>query len=196
MSTLIDNDQFGGTHVEASPWPTAIRWGVISAVIGIVLQLLMFVTGVSDPTTLAGSPLLAVLIGGVALLVGVAVQYLGTKAYKENDNHGWLTLGQAVKWALFYGLIVGVITLVWTLIYTGFIAGDQMAEMQQAQMNELEEGGASEEELEMMRTVTGAVSSPWLQAVLALFGSVIFSIIVGLVFGLIMRTTGPRSTYA
>ena len=196
MSTIIDSTATDGRYVEASPWPTAIRWALISSAIGIVLQLIFYLVGWMDPATMAENGLLSALVGLVAIAVSAVITYLGLKAYRDTDNRGWLTLGQAVKWALYFGLVAGVIGAIWALIYNNFIVGDALAEAQQSAINQMEEQGASEEELEMMQTVTGAVQNPFVTFFSALIGSVILSIIIGLVAGLILRTQGPRDQYA
>ena len=196
MATIVDSDFDPTTTPAASIWPTAIRWAIISSVIGIVLQLLFYVLGWSDPATLSTNVALAAIVGGLAIVISVLIEFLGLKSYRDTANRGWLTVGQAVKWALAFGLIAGVIGAIWALIYNGFIAGDMVSDLQQAQINEMEERGASPEEIEMAESVFGVTTNPLVTIAMTILGSVIMAAIIGAIVGLVLRTPGPRETYA
>ena len=195
MSPIIDNDTHLAPHVEASVWPTAIKWGLISAAVGIVFSLLTYLLGGSDPAAMTSSSM-PLILSVISFLVGVAIEVFGLKSYRDVDNGGWLTLGQAIKWALFFGLVAGIVTFIWMIIYQGLIVGDQASEVFQEQMNQAEERGATQEELDMMQTVGGAVSSPFVLGIFGLLWTVGIALFVGLIAGLIMKTEGRRDQYA
>lgn len=190
MSEIIDDGQYGTgtTHRDASVWPTATTWGLISAAVGFVLLLIQYNTGAFDidpDTGQVGSNVLGTLI---SVALSVAFIYLGLKAYRDKANGGELSLGRGVLWSLAFGVIGGLVTALLMYVFYAFIAPEVIQNMALAQEVMMEEQGMSDQEIETAAEMSGMFMSPVVFAGSTLIGSVIASVIIGLIVSLVVKT--------
>ena len=190
MAEIIDdNYETLATHQDASVWPTATTWGLISAGVGFVLLLLQYLTGSFDIDPDTGQPAGGVIWTLLGYGVTIALIYFGLRTYRDKDNEGHLSLGKGVVWSLAFGLIGGLLGAVLVYIMFAFIAPDILETMRFAQEAILEEQGLSGQELESAMQMSGMFVTPVSFALFGLLGSVIGSAIIGLIVSLFLKTT-------
>ena len=190
MSEIIDDGTYvsGTEHADASVWPTATTWGLISGAAGLVMALLQYSFGGWDVDPATGQPASGALWTLLSTVVTIALIYLGLKAYRDTANGGVLTLGRGVLWSLAFGVVSGLVGAVLLYVFFAFIAPDITAQMALAQENVLEEQGLSGDDLETAMSMASMFTSPLSLALFSAIGSVIFSVIIGLIVSLFVKT--------
>lgn len=190
MSEIIDDGSYvaGTEHVDASVWPTATTWGLISAAVGFVITLVQYNAGGWDIDQTTGQPGASAIWTIISTVASIVLIYLGLKSYRDKANQGVLTLGRGVLWSLAFGVIAGLLSALLVFVFFSVIAPDIVDQMSIAQENLLEEQGLTGAELETARSMTSMFTSPLSFALFSAIGSVIFSLIIGLVVSLVVKT--------
>jgi len=163
----------------------AIRWGVISGVIGMVFSLMLFFQGMHYEQSTATTVI------GISILFAVVA--FGINQFKK-DNNGFLKLGQAIKLGTGIALVSGVVGLIYYFLLT----------------NDIIEAGYMEKAMELAKNKAFAdnpsmTQEQWDQGMemqdkfkflaypFILIFNAILGLIAGLIFGLIMKK--EESTY-
>ena len=190
MAEIIDDGTYGSDlqRVDASVWPTATTWGLISAGITFVFLLIQYTTGMMEIDPTSGQPSGGWITTILSLAIGIAIIYLGLKSYRDKANGGVLTLGRGVFWSFAEGLVGGLATAILTYIFYAFIAPDVLEDMATVQMAVLEEQGMSGDQLESVAAMSSSFITPTVFAGSALITSMIFSVILGLLVSLGLKT--------
>jgi len=171
-------------HTDAPIWPTAIKWGLISGAIGVVMTMLLYNMGMMEP----GNASASIISTLVTLAIGFVIVFLGLKNYRDSSNEGHLSLGKGIVWSLGYGLIAGIIGAIFSFVFFNFLAPDFIANAMELQMAEMEEQGMGEDELEAAASMTGMFMNPAVFAIFGLFGQMFYALVEGLISSLILKT--------
>ncbi len=160
----------------------ALNYGILLALISIVLQVITYVTDnyLDRPWW---SSLLSFLI-----MLGVIVY--GLKAYKEG-NHGYLSLGEALKVGLAISLIAGILGAIFNYIFITFIEPEfvnQMLDLTRENMI-AQNPNMTEEQMQMGITMTEKFMQPWVMSAMAIIITLFFGFIISLFAGLVMKKT-------
>ncbi len=180
MSTFDTSIQ----HQDAPVWSSAIKWGLISGGIGVVLTMLFYNMGMMDPENASNSWISTVAI----LAIGFLIVYLGLKNYRDSQNQGHLTLGRGVMWSICYGLIAGIIGAIFSFIFFNFLAPDYITGIMEFQMAEMEEQGMGEDELEAATAMMGIFMNPFAFAIIGIISQLFYALVEGLIASLILKT--------
>ena len=163
-----------------TPLKTGIKYGSYLALATIVLTLVAYYTGWQDYTDLESTESMMVEIATHVLGLGITI--LGILYYRKN-NEGLLTFGEGMSTALFIGLIAGIIGAVFMYIFASYIATD----LGEAVLSTIDTDEMSEGEAEAMESVMGFATSPVFLAFSQLIGSILMSLIYGLIGSLILK---------
>ncbi len=174
----------------ASIWPTALKWGVITGVVGSVITLVAYNTGMMDFGD-DGRPPSSWIITVISLVLYVVFVYLGMMAYRDQGNGGYLTFRRAILWALGYGLALALVTGLFTLLFYYVLAPDFLPKMVEAQMAMMEEQGMSEEQVEAAESLLEMTMNPWVMTLSSMVGAVVIPVLIGLGVGAFLKTP-PR----
>jgi hypothetical protein len=162
----------------------AFKWGGIMAVCLIIIQLSLYLTGMSDPGNTTG----AILSSLSSYVISIGAIIMGIKAYKQSNN-GYLSLGNAIVQGLLICLVAGVAMAIWTYVYMGYIAPDLIAEAkEQAMAGVASQGGEGEE---VATQIMDTVMSPAVMGISTLVMKLFLGLFVGLIAGLIMKNERP-----
>ena len=165
-----------------SPRATALRYGLIGALITIVFGLILHLLGASRSTWSS--------IVGIAIWIGILV--IGIRAYKNQTLGGYMTFGQGFGAGALITVIISVISLVWTFIFLSFIAPDVMAETIDGVVEQWENAGMSDTDIE--RNLNGPMSfffSPLGASLSSGVGSIIIGIIISAIAAAILKKDKP-----
>lgn len=189
MSTIVQDpiDRNLAPATKASVWPTAAKWGAISAVVGSILTLIFYNLGMMglDESGEAASSFVPTV---VSLLLTVALLYLGMKEYKLTANGGYLSFGRGLLWSLAFGLIGGLISAVFIYLFHSVLAPELLPGILEAQLDTMAEQGVDEASIEAAETGMAYFMSPAAQAVSTILMAVIASAIIGAIVALILRS--------
>lgn len=159
-----------------------IRYGLISAVIGIAYFIILRVANIDmqGPAGWLGYVITAVLI------------YLAHKYYKENGD-GFLNYSQGIGIAFWLGLVSGAISSVFTYIYIKFVDTAFMDTIKDKQLEEMQSRGMSDEQIDQAMKIAGMFTTPEALLIMGFLGAVIGSVIIALIVTLITQNKRPET---
>ena len=163
----------------------ALKFGVISGLIGIVFSLMLYFQKMHYEQTTA------TMLIGTAILFGVIA--VGVNQYKK-DNEGFLKLGQALKLGTGIALIGGIIGLIYYFLLTNNIieAGYMEKAMELAKNKAFEQNpNMTQEQWDQGMAMQSKLQ--WLAYPFGLIINAILGLVGGLITGLIMKK--DRSQY-
>jgi hypothetical protein len=163
----------------------AINYGLLLALLSIVLQVISYVLDVhiDRPWWLSV----------VQLLISVSVIVYGIKLYKT-ENSGYLTLGQALKTGLAISLVAGIIAVIFNYIFMNYIDPDfiqKTMEFSKEQMIE-KNPDMTQAQIDSAMDISAKFMSPLFMSAFAILGTLFFGFIISLVAGLIMKKNPPQ----
>lgn len=168
----------------ASVKKIALPYGVILALITIVLSVIVYVMGMAYEQPWWQSLL------NFAIMIACIVY--GLKAFKK-ANGGFLSLGEALKTGLAIALIAGLIGSIFTYLFVTVIEPDfvvNMLEVTETKMID-QNPNMTEEQMEMALGMTESMMKPGIMVAFGIIASLFFGFIISLVSGLIMKQNRP-----
>jgi hypothetical protein len=173
---------------------TAITYGALTGLVSIVIGLVSYLAGLSDPAKQQGAlgwinQLLSygVMIGGLVLAV---------RKHRDQELGGYITFGRAFGVGFLTMLVLGVISAVWAYAFFSFIAPDMLDLIQQASIDRMvEKQGMSVDQAEqaMNNPVTKSLMNPVAFTGFAFAGIVFIGAIFALIVAAIMRKSPPEA---
>lgn len=116
-----------------------IKFGLISAVIGIVYFLVLIFT-VDNPFDQKW--------GWLSIIISIVIIVLAHKAYKE-ENNGFMTFGEGVTIGFWITVVAIVVDGLFRYVYSNFIDPTVMERMYEAQYLQMQEKGMADEQIEV-----------------------------------------------
>jgi len=162
-----------------SPWPYAIRFGIILGLISIVITLISYFIFPVDPETL--KPKNGWIQTVVGLLANFTLIYIGTKAYRDEELEGNISYSKSVGFAFYMSLPYAILTAVYTFIFFKFIDPSMIENIAKLQYNKMAEQGMGNEQIQQSLGVMTYMNNPAMYALLSIFGCIIYSVIIGLI---------------
>jgi len=163
----------------------AIKWGVMLGIVGVVISLVLHLTGMSDPAATGAMKWIPYLL--ILAIVSTFI-ILGIKAFKaSNDNY--LTVGNGLTQGLMIALISGIIMAIFTYVFYTYVDPEFLERTMDAALEQ--QGEMSEEQEEMMSGMMGTMASPAFMAGYLMFGRLFMGLIVGLIGGAVMKNVRP-----
>lgn len=186
--TTLDDDRLIVDPASVSPWPIAIRYGLIGGLIYCIYTLIGNILGLMTGEfgliafSLAGLPIIAI---AIILIV------LSVKFHRDNDLGGYINIGRVVMIGLVVTFISMLISSVFNYVYMNFIDLGYV-DMVVANMEELMSGFIPEEELEesLIDIRKSFEISGLIKTTLIMTGA--FGLVVAGIVGLIMKKDPPR----
>ncbi len=171
---------------KASVKKIALNYGLILALLSIVLSVLAYVTDnhLDRPWWIT--------VLSTLIMIGAIVY--GLKAYK-NEIGGFMNLGEALKVGLAISLIAGIIGAIYNYIFVTVIEPDfvnQMLEMTQENMIE-QNPEMTESQMEMAMGLSEKFMSPGIMSAMSIIATLFFGFIISLISGLIMKQNRPTN---
>ncbi len=163
----------------------ALNYGVLLALLSIVLQVISYVLDVhiDRPWWLSVSQ----------LVISVGVVVYGIKAFKIG-NGGFLTLGQALKTGLAISLVAAIIGVIFNYFFMNYIDPDFVEKALEFSRQQMIEGNPNmtQEQVDTAMEMSAKFMSFWMISAFAILGSLFFGFIISLIAGLIMKRTPPQ----
>lgn len=172
-------------YQQASIKKVALNYGVLLALLSIVLQVISYVLDahIDRPWWLSV----------LQLLISVGIVVMGLKVYRT-ENSGFLTLGQALKVGVAISLIAGIIAIIFNYIFMNYIDPDfvqKTLEFSKEQMIE-QNPSMTQEQMDMAMDMSARFMSPLWMSAFALLGTLFFGFLISLIAGLIMKRNPPQ----
>lgn len=188
MSTL-DNPIIEDNQA-ASPWAIAMRYGGMIAAIMIVITLVQYLSGLSDPAN-AQSPATMV-IGFISFAVWIGGVVMAVRAYRT-ELGGYMSFGEGFRVGFFTFLVISAISAVWNFLFYSFIAPEFLEKTLEFVQYTMEDGGADDGTIDTMMGIYERVYTPSGFMLMSLVGGTIFGAIVSLIIGAAMKKNPPEA---
>jgi len=167
---------------EVSFFPTALRWGLISAGISIVYALISNILGIAASQTALNSVIGLGIIG--------IISYLCIKAHRE-ELGGFISFGRGFLVAFVALMISSVISSIFNFIYINYIDPSAMEVILQSTESMMSGFGMSEDQIEeAVEQTRKSMESP-ISILTGLIAMSLFSAIFAAIFGGIMKNERP-----
>jgi hypothetical protein len=177
--TNLDDPRRTVDPASVSVWPTSLRYGGLVSVIMIVIGLVMYLAGMSDPAN--PSPVSqAISCFNYILIIGTIV--LAIKHHRDKELGGYITLGRSLGLGTATSLVIGGISAVWTIIFMTLIFPDMADAIREAAMDKAQPG-----QEEMTGKMVGIFSNPAVVGAMVLLGTVLIGFFTALIAGAIMK---------
>lgn len=172
----------------------ALTHGGVAGAALIVLGLIMYVAGFSDPAQ-QNSPIAWI---NQLLTYGIMVagMVLAVKKHRDTDLGGFITFGRAFGVAYLVIVAIAVITVLWTMLFFNLIAPDFLEQIREASINSMiDNQGMSAEQAEaaMDNPFAKSFMNPTAFALIAGVTTLFLGLLLALIVAGIMRKTDPRA---
>ena len=175
--------------MENQPAPlfgTAIRYGLATALIMIILQTLFYLVGTY------GSFLFGVAQFTVFLALVLVVSIFAIRNYRDNELGGQISFGKGFQLSFLTLVTAGLVLAIFSTLYVTVIDSAAIdAQIEEAIMD-LEDAGMGEDEMEFSIRMINFFRSPIIIFLSSLIYYAIGSAIVSLIGALIMKREGPQ----
>ena len=187
MSTL-DNPLMEQDQTTSST-NIALRYGGIIALVMIVIGLLQYLTGMSDPEN-AQTPT-AMIIGVLTFVVWIGGVVMAVRDYRQSLG-GFINFGQAFRTGFTTFLVIAAISAAWNFLFYSFIATDFLEKMLDFMQYAMEDAGADDSAIDMMMGIYGRVYTPGGMTLMSLLGGTMMGAVVSLIIGAVMKKSAPE----
>jgi len=187
MSTL-DNPLMEQDQATSST-NIAMRYGGVIALLMIVIGLLQYLTGMSDPEN-AQSPT-AMIIGVLTFGIWIGGVIMAVRDYRQTLG-GFMSFGQGFRMGFTTFLVVAVISAAWNFLFYSFIATDFLPKMLDFMQYAMEDAGADDSAIDMMMGIYGRVYTPGGMTLMSLLGGTMMGAFVSLIIGAAMKKRAPE----
>ncbi|MBL7818623.1 MAG: DUF4199 domain-containing protein [Saprospiraceae bacterium] len=183
---ILDDVQSPLSEKDVSIWANVKKWGLISALVGIVFQLLNQISGIMNQSGVVIGLYTALSFG-----VSIALYVFALREHRDQELDGFMTFKRAFYLAFMIGLLSTVIVLIFNYIYMNFISPSAMDAQLETTRTMMEKFGMPEDKLdEAIEKQRQSLSSP-LSIVTGLFGAGIVVAILSLIVAAIMKKERP-----
>lgn len=161
-----------------------LKFGLLSAVIGIFISLLTYVMGLDKSQT-------GQYIGWINIPVTIILMVMCVKQSREMLYNGFITFGQAFK-NLFLMLVVSsVISGVFMYFYTSAINPTLIDYIKEQQALEMEKKGMDQAAIDNAMAMSEKFISPGMMTVWTILGGLLLGIVIALIISAIMKRNNP-----
>ncbi len=173
-------------NVEVKPASTrsvGVKWGLIGAGVGIALFVIYNVLKID----FTSGPL-----SWLSYVIIAAFIFLAQKEFKDHGD-SFMSFGQGVGIAFWYGLTASAISSVFTYIYVKFIDGGMMDMIKEKQIQKMQEQGMSEDQIEQGMEMASKFMTPEAILGFGLVGGIFMAIIIGLIITIFTQKKNPEA---
>ncbi|MCB0683726.1 MAG: DUF4199 domain-containing protein [Saprospiraceae bacterium] len=187
--TTLDNPNAPITSGDPSPWPVAMRYGLITGLALVVVSLATQLTGVVDPATGKNS--------WIALLISVAIMVWGMSAaitkHRDENLGGYISYGKALGIGALTALIFMVISSIYTLLYFTVIDPGIVDQIYDAAVANMEDQGMSDEQIEQSMKFMSWMMNPALMTIMGFISNYFIAFIIDLIVAAVNSKKPPEA---
>ncbi len=187
--TTLDDDGLLVDPSTVSPWPIAIRYGLIGGLIYAIYTLIGNMTGLTTGAFGAVASTIASILG---LAIPIALIVIPVKHHRDKSLGGYITIGRIILIGMVVTVISMLISNVFNYIYMTYI-DPGFIDTVLGNMEEMMGDYISEEQLEEMLIGMREGFAPATLMKNAIIMTAIFGLVVSGIIGLIMKKDAPRA---
>lgn len=162
-----------------SAFKSALKFGLILAVISILYSLLLYSLGLFANKYL----------GFVSLLILLGMLIWGIKDYRDKKAGGFVSLGKAFAIGFYIGLIYAVISAIYTFVFFKYFDPEMVVKMMADAEEKLVQSNPNmdESQIETAMSYTRKFMSPTWMAMWGLIMNLIFSAVLSIIVAAVMK---------
>ncbi len=171
-----------------SPMQTGVRFGIILALIGMVVQLLTHLTGGANPENADSG--LGSIIGCLSIIITISVIVMAIKTHRDKVLGGFISFGQGMGVMFWLALVYGIFTAITNWLYTNVVAPesqDRIKKLIEKTRARVEDGEAQEIELTVLETTLQVFNNPMFVLVITF----VVTMVIGAIVSLILTRSRP-----
>ncbi|MFM7079892.1 MAG: DUF4199 domain-containing protein [Bacteroidota bacterium] len=165
------------------------RFALILAGTQIAIALLLFGLGLDTVESLS------MVTGTITTAIMAYICFLNLRHYRDIENNGFMSVGQAVGRGFKTGLIGGGFLAVFYFFYYKFINPAFLDRLQIREEQKLEEQGLSGDKLEQAINFMEIGFQPLWQAVSTYLGIILFVLVASLILSAFMKKENPSAPW-
>ncbi len=183
---VLDSSDAPLQEKDVSIWGMVKKWGLISALIGIVFQLIQQVTGV-----MSQSGTIIALYTVFSIGVSVAIYVMALREHREQELGGFMSFKRGFYLAFMIGMASTIVVLIFNYIYMNFINPNAMEAQLEMTRGMMEKFGMPEDQLDAaVEKQRASLASP-MSLVTGLLGAGVVVAILSLIMGAVMKKERP-----
>ncbi len=183
---ILDNSENPYDESSVSIWGMVKKWGLISALVGIVFQLFQQITNV-----MGQSGGIIALYTVVSFGVSIAIYVMTVREHREDELGGFISFKRAFYLLFMVGMLSTAIALVFNYIYMNFISPSAMDAQLEMTRNMMEKFGLPEDQLDAaIDKQRESLRSP-LSMITGLLGAGFIVAILSLIVAAVMKKERP-----
>ena len=159
----------------------SLKWGGISGVVGILVFLILAMTGLiykSSASWISAVPFIVILV-------------LAHKEFK-NEGDGYMNYSKGLGIGVFISAVSAVISTIFTYIYIKFVDTEYYENMNAALLEQWEEQGMTDQQIEAAMDFTSNMQNPELGILFGILGGVFFGFIISLIVTAFTKKASPE----
>ncbi|RNI24478.1 DUF4199 domain-containing protein [Rufibacter latericius] len=175
------NEQVLINEPAVTPASVGVRFGIMTGFASIIFSLVLYLTGLHLNKGVS-------YLGTIIPIIGIVMAY----RYYKRENHGFMSYGQGLGTGTILATVSGVLSGVFTYIYLKFVDSNIIQQIRNASIEEMENKGMSDEQIEQATSMTEKFTTPEMMLVFGVVGAVILGFILSLIIAAIMKRNRPE----
>ncbi|MES2779258.1 MAG: DUF4199 domain-containing protein [Bacteroidota bacterium] len=175
-----------------SPWPMAMKYGLIVAFAHIIVNIVFYM--INPELSQKGTSALGITQLLILLAATIYILYSVTVKRRDEDLDGYISYSQSLGFMIKIALPASFVIAIYTYIFLAYINVDFMQKMWETQAQEMYNQGKSEEEVEQVMKVGKMMSSPLILTFFGFMGSLFQLFIFSLIASIFARKQSPIDT--
>jgi len=185
----LDNDYGIVDPSTVSPRPVGQYYGLIGGLALVAFGLVTYLFDMVDYSGQSGN-------WGINLLnwaiMGGAI-FMAIKTHKERDLGGYITFGRSFATGMWTSLFIALLVAVWSFLLFTVVDPSLAETIQSLSIEQMEEQGLSEEEMEASMGFVSMFTSPTAITLMGFFGTLLWGLILSLIVGAILKKDPPMA---
>ena len=137
----------------------------------------------------AGSIISTVL--SIGLTIGILV--LAIKHHRNEELGGFISFGRGFQTGMLTTFFYAIIATVWMFVFINFVDTDMIENIQSTMVEQWEEQGLTDEQIEQAQSFTGFMSSKGFLIGAAFGGALLWGAILSLIISAVMKKDNPQT---
>jgi hypothetical protein len=167
-----------------------IKWGLITGMVYVIFSLISNMLGLQQGGS-GGSMGIGMLMNVLMMGATFGTIFMGVREFRDQENGGFLTMGEGFMSGLKIALIAGVIAGLFTLLYMTVIDPDMTDKILESAEEQMDKSNVPEEQREMSRKITGMFLNPVVMAPFMIIWIALWGMGKALIAGAILKKEAP-----
>ncbi len=166
-----------------SPFPTALRMGMIGGGLCIVFGLVSYLIGIDSTVSKVMQYL--------NYVVWIAFVVMAIKQHRDKDLGGFISYGRALGVGMLTALIMAIMSVIWTVLLYKVIDPNFAEKTMEIVMQQWEEKGISDDQIEDMMPMVSRFMSVGPISGIILFTISLIGFVTSLISGAVLKKNRP-----